>query len=155
MSAGNSSAGNSRTMPGLILGASFLLLTHSFVTQGPLTLRVDANFLPHISLLAIAIASGVLALGKRKKNVHSSTSSLRIGTKLIVGTAPLAMAGYLLAVLRLGLAVSTFLAVALGLLYFGDRSPLRVLLVGAAVAVFAYVAVVQVMGAFLPPSVLF
>lgn len=144
-----------RHVPLVIFAAGIALLIYSLRTRGGFPPSLDGNFLPNFSLLAVVVASAVL-LTRRTQSAPDAVGVLgKLVALALPAAAPIALYLYLRSVLHFGLAVSSFIGVALGLIYFGNRSILRVVAISAGFAAVVWLMIVQMMGAYLPPALFF
>lgn len=141
-----------RPMPFLLLLGSVLIFAYSLIVRGGFPPEVDSNIFPNLSLIMLIVGSGIMTVRTRVATFQEAVQWVHA---IAVISIPVLLFLYTLAILSLGLVVSSFLLIALSNWALGERSVLRIGLVASGFSLFAWLMIVKVLGVYVPEVLLF
>lgn len=141
-----------RPLPGLLLAGSVALFVYSLVVRGGFPPEVDSNIFPNLSLIILIVSSGIMTLRTRAATFEEA---VQWDHPMALASVPVLLFLYTLAILSLGLVVSSVVLIALASWALGERSAPRIALVASGFGLFAWLMIVQVLGVYVPEAILF
>ena len=117
---------------------------------------VSSKFLPKLIAWAIGLLSVMLILQTELgKKGSANTSPLSLRTELPIVLGILICIGYILLMYFFGFIISTLLALTGFLMVFGERRPIRIVVISVCTTAFLYIAFARLLMVDFPSGILF